>query len=76
DKTRGRSMIIVGAAMNHWYHMDMHYRGLINMLMLCGCVGQTGGGWAHHMGQEKPRPPRGWLPLAFGLDWSHPPRKV
>ncbi|MDO8698470.1 MAG: molybdopterin-dependent oxidoreductase, partial [Pseudomonas sp.] len=30
DKTKGRSMIIVGAAMNHWYHMDMNYRGLIN----------------------------------------------
>ncbi|MEB0272936.1 molybdopterin-dependent oxidoreductase, partial [Pseudomonas sp. 5B4] len=23
DKTKGRSMIIVGAAMNHWYHMDL-----------------------------------------------------
>lgn len=62
DKTRGRSMIIVGAAMNHWYHMDMNYRGLINMLMLCGCVGQTGGGWAHYVGQEKLRPQCGWLP--------------
>src|SRR5690606_23151490 len=39
-KTRGRSMVIVGAALNHWYNMDMNYRGLINMLMLCGCVGQ------------------------------------
>jgi nitrate reductase alpha subunit len=36
DKTHGKSMIIVGAAMNHWYHMDMNYRGLINMLMMCG----------------------------------------
>ena len=76
DKTHGRSMIIVGAAMNHWYHMDMNYRGLINMLMLCGCVGQTGGGWAHYVGQEKLRPQCGWLPLAFGLDWSRPPRQM
>lgn len=76
DKTRGRSMIIVGAAMNHWYHMDMNYRGLINMLMLCGCVGQSGGGWAHYVGQEKLRPQTGWLPLAFGLDWSRPPRQM
>ena len=76
DKTKGRSMIIVGAAMNHWYHMDMNYRGLINMLMLCGCVGQTGGGWAHYVGQEKLRPQCGWLPLAFGLDWSRPPRQM
>ena len=76
DKTHGRSMIIVGAAMNHWYHMDMNYRGLINMLMLCGCVGQSGGGWAHYVGQEKLRPQSGWLPLAFGLDWSRPPRQM
>ncbi|TNF51177.1 MAG: nitrate reductase subunit alpha, partial [Burkholderiales bacterium] len=26
-KTRGKSMVIVGAAMNHWYNMDMNYRG-------------------------------------------------
>ncbi|MCE9947300.1 nitrate reductase subunit alpha, partial [Hafnia paralvei] len=31
EKTRGRSMIIVGAGVNHWYHMDMTYRGLMNM---------------------------------------------
>ena len=60
DKTRGRSMVIVGAALNHWYHMDMNYRGLINMLMMCGCIGQSGGGWAHYVGQEKLRPQTGW----------------
>ena len=76
DKTRGRSMIIVGAAMNHWYHNDMNYRGLINLLVMCGCVGQSGGGWAHYVGQEKLRPQSGWLPLAFGLDWSRPPRQM
>ncbi|RYF42831.1 MAG: nitrate reductase subunit alpha, partial [Comamonadaceae bacterium] len=32
--TRGRSMVIIGAAMNHWYHSDMNYRGVINMLMM------------------------------------------
>lgn len=76
DKTHGRSMIIVGAAMNHWYHMDMNYRGLINMLVMCGCIGQTGGGWAHYVGQEKLRPQTGWQPLAFALDWSRPPRHM
>ncbi|HNE27175.1 MAG TPA: molybdopterin-dependent oxidoreductase, partial [Pseudomonadales bacterium] len=75
-KTRGRSMIIVGAGMNHWFHNDMNYRGLINMLVMCGCVGQTGGGWAHYVGQEKLRPQTGWQPLAFGLDWSKPPRQM
>ncbi|SUH37109.1 respiratory nitrate reductase 1 subunit alpha [Salmonella enterica subsp. enterica] len=28
-------MIIVGAGLNHWYHLDMNYRGLINMLVFC-----------------------------------------
>jgi nitrate reductase alpha subunit len=75
DKTHGKSMIIIGAAMNHWYHADMNYRGVINLLMLCGCVGQSGGGWAHYVGQEKLRPQSGWLPLAFALDWARPPRQ-
>jgi len=67
-------MVIIGAAMNHWYHSDMNYRGIINMLMLCGCVGQSGGGWAHYVGQEKLRPQTGWTALAFALDWNRPPR--
>ncbi len=74
--TQGKSMIIVGAALNHWYHMDMTYRGIINLLMMCGCVGKSGGGWAHYVGQEKLRPQFGWAPLAFGLDWSRPPRQM
>ena len=76
EKTQGKSMIIIGAAMNHWYHMDMNYRGVINMLVMCGCVGQSGGGWAHYVGQEKLRPQTGWLPLAFALDWNRPPRHM
>ncbi|QGZ37984.1 nitrate reductase alpha subunit [Pseudoduganella flava] len=76
DKTRGKSMVIVGAALNHWYHMDMTYRGIINMLMMCGCVGQSGGGWAHYVGQEKLRPQTGWTPLAFALDWNRPMRQM
>jgi nitrate reductase alpha subunit len=75
EKTKGRSMIIIGAAMNHWFHCDMNYRGVINMLVMCGCVGQSGGGWSHYVGQEKLRPQSGWLPLAFALDWSRPPRQ-
>ncbi|WP_332827755.1 nitrate reductase subunit alpha [Ramlibacter sp.] len=76
DKTRGRSMVIIGAAMNHWYHSDMNYRGVINMLMMCGCIGQSGGGWAHYVGQEKLRPQTGWTALAFALDWIRPPRQM
>ncbi len=76
ERTKGSSMIIIGAAMNHWYHMDMNYRGVINMLVMCGCVGKSGGGWAHYVGQEKLRPQTGWLPLAFALDWGRPPRQM
>ncbi len=75
-KTHGKSMVIIGAAMNHWYHSDMNYRGIINMLMLCGCIGQSGGGWAHYVGQEKLRPQTGWTALAFALDWIRPPRQM
>ncbi len=76
EKTGGRSMVILGAGINHWYHMDMTYRAIINLLVMCGCVGQPGGGWSHYVGQEKVRPQTGWLPLAFALDWGRPPRQM
>jgi nitrate reductase alpha subunit len=75
-KTRGKSMVILGAAINHWYHNDMNYRAIMNLLHMCGCVGQSGGGWAHYVGQEKLRPQAGWAPVAFGLDWHRPPRHM
>jgi nitrate reductase alpha subunit len=75
-KTKGRSMVILGAGVNHWYHGDMIYRGIINLLVLCGCIGQSGGGWSHYVGQEKLRPQTGWTPLAFALDWHRPSRQM
>ena len=74
--TKGRSMVIVGAGLNHWYHLDMNYRGLINMLMMCGTIGKSGGGWCHYVGQEKLRPQSGWTPLTFALDWHRPARQM
>jgi nitrate reductase alpha subunit len=76
EVTKGRSMVILGAGLNHWYHMDMSYRGIISLLVMCGCIGQSGGGWSHYVGQEKLRPQTGWLPLAFALDWTRPPRQM
>ncbi len=76
SKTRGKSMVIMGAAINHWYHNDLGYRSIMNLLHVCGCVGQTGGGWAHYVGQEKLRPQAGWAPVAFALDWCRPPRHM
>ncbi len=75
-KTNGRSMVIIGAGMNHWYHQDMGYRSIINILMMCGTVGVSGGGWAHYVGQEKLRPQSGWTMLTFALDWVRPPRQM
>ncbi|MBW1980751.1 MAG: nitrate reductase subunit alpha [Deltaproteobacteria bacterium] len=75
EKTRGKSMIFLGAGTNHWYHNDMTYRTIINLTTLCGCQGVNGGGWAHYVGQEKIRPQAAWASIAFGLDWLRPPRQ-
>lgn len=75
-KTEGKSMIIIGAGVNQWYNTDMTYRAAMNMLILCGTVGQSGGGWAHYVGQEKVRPQSGWATLAFASDWIRPPRHM
>ncbi|RSN70978.1 nitrate reductase subunit alpha [Actinomadura sp. WAC 06369] len=76
EQTRGRSMIIMGAGTNHWFHSDTIYRTFLALTTLTGCQGVNGGGWAHYVGQEKCRPVTGWAQLAFGLDWSRPPRQM
>jgi nitrate reductase alpha subunit len=72
----GRSMICMGAGTNHWFHSDQTYRSFIALLLMCGCVGVNGGGWAHYVGQEKIRTFAGWQQLAFGLDWRRPGRQA
>jgi nitrate reductase alpha subunit len=76
DRSGGRSMIIMGAGTNHWFHSDTTYRAMLALTTLTGCQGVNGGGWAHYVGQEKCRPITGWAQLAFGLDWSRPPRQM
>jgi nitrate reductase alpha subunit len=76
DRSGGRSMIIMGAGTNHWFHSDTIYRAMLALTTLTGCQGVNGGGWAHYVGQEKCRPITGWSHLAFGLDWSRPPRQM
>ncbi|HZC41012.1 MAG TPA: nitrate reductase subunit alpha [Streptosporangiaceae bacterium] len=76
ELSRGRSMIAMGAGTNHWYHSDQVYRTFLTLLMLCGCQGVNGGGWAHYVGQEKVRPLAGWQQMAFALDWQRPPRHM
>ena len=74
ELSRGRSMIAMGAGTNHWYHSDQIYRSFFTLIMLCGCQGVNGGGWAHYVGQEKVRPLTGFQQVAFGLDWQRPTR--
>jgi nitrate reductase alpha subunit len=74
EVTNGRSMIAMGAGTNHWFHSDQTYRTFLALVMMCGCEGVNGGGWAHYVGQEKVRPLAGWQTLAFALDWVRPPR--
>lgn len=72
--TKGRSMIIMGAGVNHWFNGDTIYRAILNLVLLTGSQGVNGGGWAHYVGQEKCRPLEGWGTIAFARDWSMPPR--
>jgi nitrate reductase / nitrite oxidoreductase, alpha subunit len=74
ELTQGRSMIAMGAGTNHWFHSDQTYRTFLALVMLCGCQGVNGGGWAHYVGQEKVRPLAGFQTVAFALDWTRPPR--
>ncbi|KZS66367.1 MAG: nitrate reductase subunit alpha [Mycobacterium pseudokansasii] len=76
ERSGGRSMILMGAGTNHWFHSDQIYRSFLTLIMLTGCQGVNGGGWAHYVGQEKCRPVTGWSTLAFGLDWQRPPRQM
>ena len=69
-------MIIMGAGICQWFHGDATYRAILSLLMLTGCMGRNGGGWAHYVGQEKCRPITGWISLANALDWSRPPRTM
>ena len=76
EESRGRSMILMGAGTNHWFHSDTIYRAFLTLTTLTGCQGVNGGGWAHYVGQEKVRPLTGYTQLANALDWSRPPRHM
>lgn len=74
-ETGGRSMIIMGAGINHWFNSDTIYRSILNLVILTASQGVNGGGWAHYVGQEKCRPIEGWSTVAFAKDWQGPPRQ-
>ncbi|MHA3724107.1 nitrate reductase subunit alpha [Leucobacter sp. HY1910] len=74
DRSGGRSMILMGAGTNHWFHSDTIYRTFLALTMMTGCQGVNGGGWAHYVGQEKVRPLTGYQQYAAAADWQRPPR--
>jgi nitrate reductase alpha subunit len=76
EESRGRSMIIMGAGTNHYFHSDTIYRAFLALVTMTGCQGRNGGGWAHYVGQEKVRPVTGHTALAMSLDWQRPPRQM
>src|SRR6476620_3524776 len=76
EDSKGRSMILMGAGTNHWFHSDTIYRAFLTLTNLTGCQGVNGGGWAHYVGQEKVRPITGYTQIANALDWNRPPRNM
>ncbi len=76
EESKGRSMIVMGAGTNHWFHSDTIYRAFLTLTNLTGCQGVNGGGWAHYVGQEKVRPITGYTQVANALDWNRPPRNM
>ena len=74
--SQGRSQIIMGAGVNHYFHADNIYRTFLALTSMCGTQGVNGGGWAHYVGQEKLRPQNGWSQYAFALDWQRPARQM
>jgi nitrate reductase alpha subunit len=76
EASGGRSMIIMGAGTNHWFHSDTIYRAFLALVTLSGCQGRNGGGWAHYVGQEKVRPVTGHAQLANAADWQRPARTM
>lgn len=72
----GRSMILMGAGTNHYFHSDQIYRAFLALTNMCATQGVNGGGWGHYVGQEKVRPITGWAQYAMALDWQRPARQM
>lgn len=72
--TEGACMVIVGAAINHWFHNNLMYRSAIMAQMLTGCNGKNGGGMNHYVGQEKLAPMDSWSTIMSSKDWGTPAR--
>ncbi|GBC93722.1 Respiratory nitrate reductase 1 alpha chain [bacterium HR15] len=74
-KTKGRSLIITGPGIQHWYHgASMYYRSMAVMLALCGCHGRNGGNFNHYVGTQHTRLHAPFKYLGAAADWVFPAR--
>jgi nitrate reductase alpha subunit len=77
EKTRGKSLIITGPGLQHWYHgASLYYRSEAVMLALCGCNGVNGGNFNHYVGTQHTRLHAAFVNLGAALDWQRPPRMM
>lgn len=75
EKTQGKSMVITGPGLLHFYHGGpLYYRALAVMLALCGCNGRSGGNFNHYVGTQHTRLHAAFVNLGGALDWTRPPR--
>jgi len=74
EQSNGRSMVIVGASVNHRYYNNLSYRSAATALILCGCCGVNGGGLNHYVGQEHLAMVAPWGTIAYAGDWAKPVR--
>jgi nitrate reductase alpha subunit len=77
EKTRGKSLVITGPGIQHWYHgASLYYRNEAVMLALCGCNGVNGGNFNHYVGTQHTRLHAPFVNLGAALDWYRPPRMM
>jgi len=77
EKTKGKSLVITGPGLQHFYHgASLYYRNLAVMLALCGCNGKKGGNFNHYVGTQHTRLHAAFVNLGSALDWTKPPRMM
>ncbi|MCC6317419.1 MAG: nitrate reductase subunit alpha [Gemmatimonadaceae bacterium] len=75
EKTKGKSLVITGPGIQHFYHgASLYYRNEAVMLALCGCNGVNGGNFNHYVGTQHTRLHAAFVNLSGALDWHRPPR--
>ena len=73
-ETEGRSMILMGAGTNHYYHSDEMYRTFLALTEMCGTQGRNGGGWGHVVVRR--RSARSWVGVPSPSPWTGRARRA